>query len=81
MPAGGDLRMYGNFKIEEGDYTFTFRQLFFKRQFMLASGSSVHFSGPMAQTTMDVEATYRTRASLYDLLTEQEKNGVLHSCK
>ncbi len=75
VPAGGDLRMYGNFNIDEGDYTFTFRQLFFKRQFSLASGSSVHFSGPIAQTTMDVQATYRTRASLYDLLSEQEKNG------
>lgn len=75
VPAGGDLRMYGNFKIDEGDYAFTFRQLFFKRQFSLASGSSVHFSGPMGQTTMDVQATYRTRASLYDLLSEQEKNG------
>lgn len=75
MPAGGDLRMYGNFNIDQGDYTFTFRQLFFKRQFQLSSGSSVHFSGPMNQTTLDVAATYRTRASLYDLLSEKEKSG------
>lgn len=75
VPAGGDLRMFGNYVIDEGDYTFTFRQLFFKRQFMLASGSSIHFSGPIDKTTMDVQATYRTRASLYDLLTEAEKTG------
>lgn len=75
VPAGGDLRMYGNFKIDEGDYTFTFRQLFFKRQFLLQSGSNVRFSGPIAQTTLDVNATYRTRASLYDLLNPQEKDG------
>jgi hypothetical protein len=74
-PASGDLRMYGNFQIDEGDYSFTFRQLFFKRQFTLASGSSIHFSGPISQTTMDVQASYRTRASLYDLLTEQEKTS------
>ncbi len=74
-PATGDLRMYGNFQIDNGDYTFTFRQLFFKRQFALASGSSIHFSGPIAQTTMDVQASYRTRASLYDLLTDAEKNS------
>jgi hypothetical protein len=73
VPAGGDLRMYGNFNIDEGDYTFTFRQLFFKRQFRLASGSSVRFSGPIEQTTLDVSAIYRTRASLYDLLTDREK--------
>jgi hypothetical protein len=75
VQPSGDLRMYDHFNIEEGDYTFTFRQLFFKRQFTLQSGSVVKFSGPIAQTTMDVQATYRTRASLYDLLTEQEKNG------
>ena len=75
VPAGGDLRMYGNFNIDQGDYTFTFRQLFFKRQFSLLSGSSVHFSGPINQTTLDVSATYRTRASLYDLLSENEKNS------
>jgi hypothetical protein len=75
VPAGGDLRMYGNFGIDEGDYTFTFRQLFFKRQFQLQSGSSVRFSGPIAQTTLDVNASYRTRASLYDLLSPEEKNA------
>jgi hypothetical protein len=75
VPAGGDLRMYGNFNIDEGDYTFTFRQLFFKRQFLLQSGSSVRFSGPIAQTTLDVNATYRTRASLYDLLSSEEKSA------
>ncbi|MBS1629836.1 MAG: translocation/assembly module TamB domain-containing protein [Bacteroidetes bacterium] len=74
-PSSGDLRMYGNFQIDDGDYTFTFRQLFFKRQFSLNSGSSIHFSGPIAQTTMDVQASYRTRASLYDLLTDAEKNS------
>ncbi len=76
-PASGDLRMYGNFQIDEGDYNFTFRQLFFKRQFSLASGSSIRFSGPISQTTMDVQASYRTRASLYDLLTPDEKNSAL----
>jgi hypothetical protein len=75
VPSDGEIRMFGNFNIEEGDYTFTFRQLFFKRQFRISSGSSVHFAGPISQTTLDVSGWYRTRASLYDLLTEQEKSA------
>lgn len=75
MPAGNDLKLFGVYNIEEGDYTFTFRQLFFKRQFKINSGSSIRFNGPIAQTNLDVNATYRTRASLYDLLDEKEKES------
>ncbi len=75
MPAGNDLKLFGVYNIDEGDYTFTFRQLFFKRQFRINSGSSIQFNGPVAQTNLDVNATYRTRASLYDLLDEKEKES------
>jgi hypothetical protein len=75
MPAGNDLKLFGVYNIDEGDYTFTFRQLFFKRQFGINSGSSIQFNGPIAQTNLDVNATYRTRASLYDLLDEKEKES------
>jgi hypothetical protein len=75
MPAGNDLKLFGVYNIDDGDYTFTFRQLFFKRQFKINSGSSIQFNGPIAQTNLDVNATYRTRASLYDLLDENEKQG------
>ena len=72
IPAGGDLKLYGTYNVEEGDYTFTFRQLFFKRQFIINNGSSINFAGSVAQTRLNVNATYGTRASLYDLLTERE---------
>lgn len=75
IPADGDIRMFGPFNIEEGNYTFTFRQLFFKRQFIINTGSQIQFNGPIAQTNLDVYATYRTRASLYDLLSEDEKRN------
>ncbi len=75
MPAGNDLKLFGVYNIDEGDYTFTFRQLFFKRQFSINSGSTIQFNGPIAQTNLDVNATYRTRASLYDLLDEKEKES------
>lgn len=72
MPAGEDLRMYGNYEIESGTYTFTFKKLVFTREFMINSGSRISFSGPMESTELDVRATYRTRASLYDLLDTRE---------
>jgi len=75
IPSDGDIRLFGPFNIDEGNYTFTFRQLFFKRQFIINSGSKIAFNGPIAQTNLDVNATYRTRASLYDLLSEEEKQN------
>ena len=75
VPADGDLSLFGPFNIDEGNYIFTFRQLFFKRQFQLNSGSKIMFNGPIAQTNLDVNATYRTRASLYDLLSDDEKRN------
>ncbi len=78
IPASNDVRMFGTYDIDEGDYTFTFKQLFFKRKFILNSGSQIKFNGPLSQTNMDVNATYTTRARLYDLLNDAEKqNGII----
>ncbi len=74
IPADNDIKMYGNYVIEEGDYVFTLKQLFFKRKFALNSGSQIQFSGPIFNTQLDVEGVYRTRARLYDLLTKQERD-------
>lgn len=77
IPLGGDMRMYGPFTVEEGDYTFTFKQLFFRRKFILNQGSKIDFNGPVSQTNLGVDATYTVSARLYDLLTsyEQSDNG------
>lgn len=75
VPVGNDFKMYGSYDVDQGDYTFTFRQLFFKRTFIINQGSKITFNGPIANTRLDVHATYRTLARLYDLLSEQEKQG------
>ncbi|MGN6567036.1 MAG: translocation/assembly module TamB domain-containing protein, partial [Flavipsychrobacter sp.] len=78
VPANNDIRMYGGYNIDAGDYTVTFKQLFFKRKFILNSGSSIAFNGPFNQTNLRIDATYTTRARLYDLLSDAEKqNGVI----
>ncbi len=77
IPLGGDMRMYGPFNVEEGDYTFTFKQLFFKRKFIINSGSKIEFNGAVAQTNLGVDATYTTSARLFDLLSANEQNPQL----
>ncbi len=73
--SGNDIRINGNYNIDQGDYTFTFRQLFFKRNFIINSGSTINFGGSLSKTTLNINGTYRTTARLYDLLSESEKTS------
>lgn len=73
IPPDNDIRMYGKYTIENGDYTFTLKQLFFKRKFILDHGSEILFEGPIDNTILKVEGVYTTRARLYDLLSANEK--------
>lgn len=74
MPANNDMRMSGIYTIKEGDYTFTLKQLAFKRNFKLNEGSKIYFNGPIDQTQLDVTGKYTTKARLMDLLSQGEKN-------
>lgn len=71
VPANDDYSMFGKFDIERGDYTFTFRQVFIKK-FIINSGSSISFNGNVANTNLDISATYPAKARLYDLLNASE---------
>lgn len=76
IPAAGDIKIFGNYEITQGNYNFTFRQLFLKRNFVINSGSRIGFNGSFSQTELNVNATYQTRASLYELLTAYEKQSM-----
>ncbi|HEY1031281.1 MAG TPA: translocation/assembly module TamB domain-containing protein [Flavipsychrobacter sp.] len=73
IPSGNDIRMSGKYFVSKGDYTFTLKQLYFKRTFELNDGSEISFNGPIGQTSLNVEGLYKTRARLYDLLSKNEK--------
>jgi TamB, inner membrane protein subunit of TAM complex len=80
MPADNDMRIAGNFNIESGTYSFTFKQLKnFKKQFKLNSGSTIYFKGPFGETTVDVFATYTAKARLMDLLSTTEQAALTSS--
>ncbi len=76
LPANEPMKMFGNYDIEQGDYTFTFKELFFRRNFIITSGSRISFYGPIESTSMDVDAIYTTRARLYDALSEYQKQAI-----
>ena len=73
IPPNNDLSINGVYTIDNGTYTFTFNQLFIRRSFSLDPGSTISFNGPFSQTSMNVDATYRAKAKLSDLLAEADK--------
>jgi hypothetical protein len=73
VPANDDIKMFGNYDIEEGDYTFTFRQLFFRKNFIINSGSRISFNGLLSHTDLNINGIYSAKARLIDLLEEKEK--------
>lgn len=81
MPSNSDFRMNGSFIVEEGAYTFTLKQLFLKRKFVLDKGSVISFNGPIDNTGLNVEGMYTTKARLYDMLTTQDKNSLESASK
>lgn len=76
FPPDNDIRMYGNYYVDEGEYIFTLRELFFRRRFILNTGSLIQFTGPIDNTLLNVEGVYETRARLYDLLNGPQKQLV-----
>jgi hypothetical protein len=71
IPANDDYSIRGSYRIQKGDYTFTFRQILV-RQFLISSGSSITFNGALANTKLDINAIYPGKARLYDLLNANE---------
>jgi len=63
----GKFSMYGNFTIEQGDYLFTLQNVI-NKHFKVLQGGTVSWKGNPTDATIDIEAIYPVRASLYDLL-------------
>lgn len=71
VPANEDYSMFGVYNIDKGSYYFTFRQVL-ARTFNINSESTISFNGNIANTRLDVKATYPTSARLFDLLDESK---------
>ena len=62
-----DFKMYGEYTVTSGEYLFTAQNVINKR-FDIEPGGVIKWSGDPYSATLDLDAYYRTKAPLYDLL-------------
>jgi len=75
MPSEGDMKMNGNYVIEEGTYNFSFKQLQvlnYRRQFTINENSVIKWNGDVTDADLDVSAYTTVKARLYDLIQNEE---------
>lgn len=71
IPSGGEMKMNGNYIIDEGTYDFTFQQLDvlnYRRRFSINPGSVIKWNGDVVDADLDVKGYATIRARLYDLI-------------
>ena len=66
------LNVFGEYKIEKGDYLFTLSNLVNKK-FILTPGGSIKWNGSLDDAIIDMSAVYHLKTSLNDLLSGMEK--------
>lgn len=71
----GDLNMFGNYEVVDGDYLFTLQNVINKR-FDIEEGGTIKWNGSPYDAEIDITAVYRLRARLYDLLVAIDTNDV-----
>lgn len=77
--GNGNLRMiydkldnfyiYGNYEVEKGDYLFTLQNVIGKK-FKLEEGGSISWDGDPYGANVDLNAVYKLKTSVYDLLLD-----------
>lgn len=65
----GDFSMFGRYEIEEGEYLFTLQNIINKR-FSIEKGGVIGWYGDPYNADIDINAVYKSRASLADLMGE-----------
>jgi hypothetical protein len=74
IPSDGEIKMNGNYIINEGTYDFSFKQLQilnYHRQFTINSGSIIKWNGDITDADLDVSAYATVKARLYDLIQSE----------
>jgi hypothetical protein len=68
------LKVFGNYQIEEGKYSFSFQQAFI-RNFDIEDGSSVNFRGDPFTADLNIKAAHTVSANLGDLDQQLIQSG------
>jgi len=69
----GNIRLYGNYTIESGEYFFSLQNLINKR-FTINKGGTLRWQGDPSNAVINITAVYKLRASLADLLGVYDKS-------
>ncbi len=83
--GSGDIRIYvnpaarwtitGDYTIEEGDYQFTLQNMPVKK-LEIEPGGTLKWTREITSALLDIDAVYRTKASLYDLLQDETNSDL-----
>lgn len=66
----GDVKLFGNYKIQQGIYKFSIQEVI-RKDFIIKDGSTITFNGPPLNANLDIQASYAvTSASLSDLIPD-----------
>lgn len=64
----GEFGMSGDFKITEGNYLFTFKNLV-NKNFIVKPGGTISWSGDPYAAQLDIQAAYQQKVGLYNLIS------------
>lgn len=64
--ANNDLKMFGTYTLDRGDYNFTLQDIIIK-DFSIKPGSEIAFNGDPYAAQLDIKAAYSLNANLSDL--------------
>lgn len=66
----GDVKMFGNYRIDQGIYKFSLQEVI-RKDFLIEEGSSIAFNGSPLDAFLDIRAAYTVNsASLNDLIPD-----------
>ncbi len=66
----GDMKMFGNYHIQQGIYKFSLQEVI-RKDFIIKEGSTITFNGPPLDATLDIQASYTVpTASLNDIIPD-----------
>lgn len=69
----GDIRMFGNYIIDQGVYKFSLQEVI-RKDFLITQGSNIMFNGNPGNAMLDIQAIYTVNsASLTDLIPENSE--------
>jgi len=75
MDKEGGINFYGDFNFEGGDYMFTLQNVLNKK-FVINQGSMIRWDGSPYDADIDLNATYKLKTSLLDLMGTDDAETV-----